>query len=288
MRKQLRLTPRPGSTFSPAPAWELLDERPGRSAIVVLAMDDARTEDSPFPEDSTRSFPTTEWSAVLAAGRTNCPTVAYALEKLCRTYWRPLYAFARRLGESPHDAEDATQSFFAHLFEKDVLKEAQREKGRFRSFLLAAFTNHLRNQWDRRSAKKRGGSYQIVSFDTAGFEENYRTPAAENLVAERLFDRQWALTVVETALERLRCEHESAGTTAYFEIFHEYLTRDVDPSLYERSVRKLQISEGAARVALHRLRRRFGTILRSEVAYTVSSSEEVEEELRYLLTTISE
>jgi len=203
-------------------------------------------------------------------------------------YWYPLYAFLRRQGASQHDAEDLTQSFFAHLFEKDGFKNLGKEKGKFRSFLLAACTNFLRDERDKAGAKKRGGEHRIVSLDVARAEEFYGSEPAQDIDPRRLFERRWAFTVAEAAMARLKSEYTEGGKQLLFEKLQPYLTREIDAQFYAAEAASLNLTEGAARVALHRMRRRFGALLRSEVAYTVSNRDEVEEELRHLLAAIAE
>lgn len=234
------------------------------------------------------AFPTTPWSVVLNAGSTDSPGAAHALERLCRMYWYPLYAFLRRQGASQHDAEDLTQSFFAHLFEKDAFKSLGREKGKFRSFLLAACTNFLRDEKDRACALKRGGMHTIISLDVAKAEEAYEREPAQYPDPQRLFERRWAFTLLNAAIARLRSEYEASGKLKLFEKLEPYLTREMDARFYSQEAAGMNLSEGAARVALHRMRRRFGALLRSEVAYTVSNDEEIEEELRQLLAAIAD
>jgi RNA polymerase sigma-70 factor (ECF subfamily) len=234
------------------------------------------------------AFPTTPWSVILNAGATDSPSAAHALERLCRMYWYPLYAFLRRQGTSQHDAEDLTQSFFAHLFEKDAFKSLGREKGKFRSFLLAACTNFLRDERDRAGAWKRGGMHTIISLDVARAEESYEKEPAHTTDPMKLFERRWAFTLLNAAIARLKSEYEAAGKLPLFEKLEPYLTREMDARFYSQEAAGLKLSEGAARVALHRMRRRFGALLRSEVAYTVSSDKEIEDELRQLLAAIAD
>lgn len=249
--------------------------------------------DTPLPDDATRSpngksgaFGTTHWSIVLQAGDNNSAAAQAALEKLCRTYWYPLYAFVRRQGGNPHDAEDLTQAFFVHLLEKDALKTVAREKGRFRSFLLATLTNFLNNERDKRQTIKRGGKLQLVSWDEVKAEDHYQHEPLDHITPEKLFERGWAFTVFEQALERLKKEHDGKKQPV-FEKLQPYLTREVEPGHLSLVSAELMMTEGAAKVALHRLRRRFGELLRSQVAYTVADPDLVEEEIRHLLTAIS-
>jgi DNA-directed RNA polymerase specialized sigma24 family protein len=233
------------------------------------------------------AFPTTPWSVVLNAGRTDSPGVAHALDRLCRLYWYPLYAYLRRNGVAVHDAEDLTQGFFAHLFEKNALQSIGQEKGKFRSFLLAACTNFLRDQRDKAGALKRGGAHTFIPLDVLTAEELYAKEIACPADPQKLFERRWAYTLINAAIARLQGEYEASGNHALFEKLEPYLTREMEGNFYAREAPGLGLSEGAVRVALHRLRRRFGVLLRSEVAYTVSSEEEIEDELRQLLAAVA-
>jgi DNA-directed RNA polymerase specialized sigma24 family protein len=238
--------------------------------------------------DLPAKFPTTQWTVVLAAGRTDSPQGARALERLCQTYWYPLYVFIRRRGHDAHTAQDLTQDFFAGLFERDALSGLSKERGRFRSFLLASLMNLLRNDWDKRSALKRGGGRKIISFDEIVPEERYRSEPVEGMTPGRLFERRWALLVIERVLKRLEVEHESEGKRDFFQIVRPFLTVEADAAARAQSAVQLNLSEGAFKVALHRFRRRFGELMRREVAHTVDSPEEVEAEIRHLLDVLCE
>jgi DNA-directed RNA polymerase specialized sigma24 family protein len=232
-------------------------------------------------------FTTTNWSAVIASGEADVDEATAALERLCGRYWYPIYAFIRRRGTGPHEAEDLTQAFFAHLLEKETLKKADRRKGKFRSFLLSSLTNFLTNEWDKRQTLKRGGRCQIICLDEASADELYRHEPVETLTPEKLFDRRWALLVVEGVFTRLRQEYAAAGKERLFSLMEPGLTGDLGAGTCSKWAAVLNTTEGAARVALHRLRRRFGELLRSEVAHTVASPEEVDQEIRHLLAVIS-
>lgn len=233
------------------------------------------------------SFATTHWSIVLAAGQGSHAHASAALERLCRMYWYPIYAFVRRRGTDRENAEDLTQSFFASLLEKEMLKKVDRQKGKFRSFLLAGLTNFLTNEWDKRKAIKRGGTREIVSLDEMAAEELYGQEPVGPLTAEKLFDRSWAFALLEQTLARLKQEYSAADKTELFARLEPELTREATPGLYSAKAAELNMSEAAVKVALHRLRRRFGELLRSEIAHTVSTPEEVDEEIRHLFASIS-
>lgn len=221
------------------------------------------------------------------AGKDNLPVAADALEKLCRRYWYPIYAFLRRRGLNRHDAEDLTQSFFAHLLEMDSLAKVDREKGKFRTFLLSALTNYLNNEWEKGQTAKRGGRRQIISLDEAAAEQLYSLELVEPSSPEKLFDRRWASAVVESVLARLREDYRAAGRTDLLAQLEPSLAEEPAAGRYADWAAALGLSEGAVRVALHRLRRRFGELLREEIAQTVASPAEVEEEIRHLFATIA-
>ncbi|MGA2246262.1 MAG: sigma-70 family RNA polymerase sigma factor [Verrucomicrobiota bacterium] len=233
-------------------------------------------------------FVTTLWSDVLAAGNDDFGKSAAALHRLCSAYWYPIYAYIRRRGSDAHEAEDLTQSFFAYLLEGQVLKKADQHKGRFRSFLLAAVSNFLNNEWDKRQTLKRGGQRQIISLDEATAEGLYRSEPAGNLTPEKLFDRQWAAMLVEKVLVLLREEYAAANNAGLLARLEPLLTQEIPPGLYTRLAGEFSMNEGAVKVALHRLRRRFGELLRREVGCTVADATSLEEEIRYLFSAISE
>jgi RNA polymerase sigma factor (sigma-70 family) len=234
-----------------------------------------------------RVFATTRWTVVLQAGGSTSAGSAAALEDLCRAYWYPLYSFARRRGLAPHDAEDLIQSFFAFLLEKDVIARADRERGRFRTFLLSALQNFHANERARAGTQKRGGGRTIVSFDELQAESSYQNEPANNLTPERLFDQKWATSLLEQVMQILRREYAAAGKVALFEELRGLLWGGRGDVGYEAIGRKLGTTEGAIKVAVHRLRARFKECLHDEVAHTVARPEEVEDELRHLLSALS-
>ena len=233
------------------------------------------------------AFSTTSWSVVLTAGQSDLAGAAAAMEQLCRKYWYPIYAFVRRRGSDRQEAEDLTQGFFAHLLEMDTLAKVDRRKGKFRTFLLSALTKYLSNERDKRQTLKRGGRRQIISLDEAAAEESYSLEPVEPSSPEKLFDRRWALTLVNGVLTRLRAEYRAAGKADLLAQLEPGLTQEAAPGRYPDWAAALGLSEGAVRVALHRLRRRFGELLREEIAQTVANPAEVDEEIRYLFAAIS-
>ena len=232
-------------------------------------------------------FLTTHWSVVLAAGRGDSTRARDALETLCRAYWYPLYAFVRRSGHGPHDAEDLVQAFFAQCLEKNYLGAADQAKGRFRSFLLVTLKRFLANEWDKARTRKRGGATPPISLDALTAEQRYALEPAEPLSADRLFERRWALTLLESVLARLRAEQVAAGRTEAFDLLKDSLIGGGHETSYAELAARLGTSEGAVKVAVHRLRRRYRELLEAEIANTVGSPEEVAEERRYLLSVLS-
>ena len=227
-------------------------------------------------------FVTTRWSLVLAAGLTTSAESEQALAHLCRTYWYPLYAFVRRQGHSPEDAEDLTQGFFARLLEKKALGAVEPEKGKFRSFLLAALKNFLANDWDRQHAAKRGGHHAFFSLDDDTAEDRFLREPSHDATPEKLYEQSWALTVLESVLRQLRKEYTTAGKGHLFEALQDHLIGDENAAAYASAAAQLGMKEGAVRMAVLRLRRHFGYLLRREIAHTVTDPGELEEELRYL------
>jgi RNA polymerase sigma-70 factor (ECF subfamily) len=247
----------------------------------------SQTLSSDAPSDAPGWFPHTRWSLVLAATQRPSPESAAALEVLCRAYWHPLYAFARRCGHSPHDAQDLTQEFFARLLEKRWLETADREKGRLRTFLVVALRNFMSKEWRRESARKRGGGQPHVPVDTAFAESGCAADAPAGLAPDEVFDRQWALTLLDLTLKRLRAEFAAAGKAADFETLKVCLMAGHGTLDYAALARALGCNAGAARVAVHRLRKRFRELSREEVSRTLAEGEDLEGELRYLASTLA-
>jgi RNA polymerase sigma-70 factor (ECF subfamily) len=208
-----------------------------------------------------------------------------ALAHLCETYWYPLYAFVRREGHAPDDAQDLTQEFFARLLEKNWLEAVDREKGKFRSFLLAAVRHFLANEWDRAHRLKRGGGVNIVSLDAQTAEDRYALEPADSMTADRIFERRWALTLLEQVLAGVRREFVAAGRETLFEELKVALTGGKVP--YAEVAARLNLSEGAVRVAVHRLRVRYRELLRAEIAETVSAEEEIDAEVQHLFAALA-
>jgi len=232
--------------------------------------------------DGGRSFAATRWTVVLTAGHGSSPQAGRALEELCLTYWYPLYAYVRRRGHSPHEAEDLTQEFFARLLARNYLADVDREKGKFRSFLLASLKHFLANEWDRARAAKRGGGQPHLSLDVETAETRYRSEPVDDLTPEKLLERQWALALLDQVLTRLQAEFVADGKEKQFDELKVWLTEGKGATSYAAMAARLGTTEGAAKVAVHRLRRRYRELLREEISHTVATPAEIEEEIRHL------
>jgi len=242
------------------------------------------------PEDAgtgAASFATTQWAAVIAAEHPSSPDGRQALEQLCRTYWYPLYAFLRRQDHSPEDAQDLVQGFFLHLLQREVLQTVERDRGRFRSFLLATFKHFVADERKRGQALKRGGGQQFISLDLDGAEGRFQQEAVDEATAEEHFDRRWALTILEQALERLRAECAVDARNEIFEQLKGFVTGEQGPMSYAEAAARLGLGTGAAKSAIFRLRHRYHELIREEVSHTVATPEEVEDELRYMVELFS-
>ena len=231
-------------------------------------------------------FVTTRWSVVLRAGQPDSPEALAALAELCRHYWFPLYAYARRQGCDVHDAQDLTQAFFGKLLEKNYLGVADRRRGRFRWFLLTAFKCFLANEWDRSQAQKRGGGQQIVSFDGMSAEERYRSEPEDNTSADQLFDRRWATDLLEGAREKLRAEYVGAERAERFKYLEAYLPGGQTTLSQAEVGAALGLTEGTVKQEVFKVRRRFGELLRDAVAETVAHPDEVDDEISYLIDVV--
>jgi RNA polymerase sigma-70 factor (ECF subfamily) len=231
-------------------------------------------------------FATTRWSVVLKVGRNDTTRSQAALEQLCRNYWPPLYAYVRRLGHSPENAQDLTQEFFARLLGQNVVAKADPERGRFRSFLLASLKNFLAHEREKARAQKRGGRVQIVPLDRGAAETTCVQSVAAEDTPDKAYDRQWALSLLDLTLRRLRKEYSDCGRDDLFLVLKDTLSGGRSGIPYRELGVRLAMSEGAVKVAAHRLRQRYREALREEIASTVSGPEEVEEELRHLFAAL--
>jgi RNA polymerase sigma factor (sigma-70 family) len=235
-----------------------------------------------------RGFTTTRWSLVIAAGRDATPTSRAALAELCELYWPPLYAYARRRGHAVEEAQDLTQAFFTRLLEKRAVQVADPQRGRFRSFLLTSFKHFTANEHDRGRAQKRGGGERPLSLDFEPVEARYAAEPADTLTPEALFERQWALGVLDRVLATLRAECEHAGKAVIFDRVKDIVIGEKHPGGYAALAHALGTSEGAIKVMIHRLRRRYQQLLRAEIAATVSNEPEIDEEIRHLIAVLTE
>jgi RNA polymerase sigma factor (sigma-70 family) len=233
-------------------------------------------------------FATTQWSIILAAADRKSPRSQEALAELCSTYWYPLYTFARRQGQPASQAEDLTQEFFVRLLEKSYLSDAEPERGRFRTFLLVCFKRFLANDHDRSMALKRGGDRKTVPLDFTDAESRYRLEPAHSATPERIFERRWALTLLDQVLTRLADEYRQAGKGARFDQLKVFLVADSSGLSYSDLAARLQLSEGAIKVAVHRLRQRYGQLLTSEVARTLERPADATDEIQRLFAVLRE
>ncbi len=227
-------------------------------------------------------FATTHWTVVLAAGKRHTPQAAGALEELCRTYWFPLYAYVRRRGHAKADAEDLTQAFFARLLEKNFLAGVGSEKGKFRAFLLAALKHFLANEWDKSQAQKRGGGAAHFSLDWQTADTKFQVAATSEPSPDKAFDREWALALLAKVIERLQKECAADGKGKLFEQLKTFLMAGGGDSAQAEVAKSLGMEEGAVRVAIHRLRKRYRALLRDEIAHTLSDDAMVEAEMQAL------
>ena len=232
-------------------------------------------------------FATTHWTAVLAAGRGDSPQADTALEELCRTYWYPLYVYVRRRGHSREDAEDLTQGFFARLLEKNFLEGINSEKGKFRAFLLMALKRYMSNEWDRANTLKRGGGIAPLSLDWQSAETRYQINPADNLSPDKLFDRTWAVIVLERVITRLRDENVNDGKADQYDKLKPFLMLGKGEIPYASAAADLKMTEGAVRVAVHRLRQRYRELLRDEISQTLSNPAHADEEMQALFSALS-
>jgi RNA polymerase sigma factor (sigma-70 family) len=234
--------------------------------------------------DDPARFHTTRWSAIFVAAQSQLPGSQAALTDLYRLYWYPLYAFARRRGYGPHDAQDLTQGFFLHLLEHRALRQVQPLKGKFRSFLLASFQNFILDEASRARCLKRGGNREFVFLDAEDAESRYRLEPADVLTAEKIYDARWAMTLLGHAVERLRQEYATRGEIARFSVLQEFVGvgKGKTPPSYEEVARSLQVSVGAAKTLIHRFRKQYAAILREEIGRTVTDPAEIEQEIHAL------
>ena len=254
---------------------------------------DQRFQQTPPSEPTDRGnptevwFATTHWSVVLAARDMASSEADVALAELCRTYWYPLYAFVRRKGHDSHDAQDLTQSFFARLLEKNYVAQVDRDRGRFRTFLLAALTHFLADEWDKAQRQKRGGGRKMISFDAASAEERYRLEPIDELDAAKLYERRWVTTLFDQVLARLEQEFRDSGKGGLFDRLKGSLLADDSALSHAELGVRLGLSVDVVKQTVHRMRRRYRELFREEIAQTVAGPGEVEDELKHLFAVLS-
>ena len=242
------------------------------------------TQTSTAPGDV---FATTHWTVVLAAGKRSTPQADVALEQLCRTYWFPLYAYVRRRGHTKEDAEDLVQAFFARFLAKNYLAGLSAERGRFRAFLLASLKHFLINDWKKSQRQKRGGGEAALSLDWQTADTKFQVAATNEPSPDKAFDREWALALLAKVIERLQKECEADGKAKLFGQLKTFLTADKDGTAQSEAAKVLGMEEGAVRVAIHRLRKRYRELLRAEIAWTLADAADVDEEMRALFGAFS-
>ncbi len=243
------------------------------------------------PEETSRPknyFATTHWSVVLRAGASDTTRAGEALARLCQTYWYPLYCYVRRRGVSAHDAEDLTQGFFAQLLERRSLAHANPDAGRFRSFILTALNNFLINEWQRARAKKRGGEAQNLSLDLAAAEQRFDLEPPDHSSPDKIFERQWALALLNEVLNRLQTEYQVEDKAELFSALKQTLAGSRESQPYAELAAKLGMTVSALKVAVHRLRKRYRELIRAEIAHTVGRADEIDAEMRHLFSALSE
>jgi len=245
------------------------------------------TTDAPATSAPGDIFATTHWTVVLAAGRRHTPQADAALEVLCRTYWFPLYAYVRRRGHTKEDAEDLTQAFFARLLGKNFLAGLDSEKGKFRAFLLASLKNFLANEWDKTQSQKRGGGETPLSLDWQTADTKFQVAATAGPSPDQAFDREWALALLAKVIERLEAECAAEGKAKLFEQLKRFLTAGKGEAAQSEVAKTLGLEEGAVRVAVHRLRKRYRGLLREEITQTLADPAQADEEMRALFGAFS-
>jgi RNA polymerase sigma-70 factor (ECF subfamily) len=244
-----------------------------------MAADQDRADGS---GESAAAFATTHWSIVVCAAQPTSPQAKEAMEILCRTYWYPLYAHVRRRGYAAPEAQDLTQEFFVRLLSNHYLAHADRARGRFRSYLLVALNHFLTDEWRQAQAAKRGGGQPLISLDANTAESRYALELASDLTPERIYERAWALTLLDQAISKLKEECRTAGKGPHFDLLESFLTNEATQSVCAAAGAQLGMTAGAVAVAIHRLRQRYRELVREAVAHVVANPAEVEDEIRWL------
>jgi len=237
------------------------------------------------PLDQRAEFTTTHWSVVLTAGKGSSPTAQQALEQLCRAYWYPLYAYVRRYGHNPEDAQDLTQEFFARFLSRNYLQLADHTRGRFRTFLLSSLKHFLVSEWKKANSERRGGRQTILSLDEASAESRYASEPADHESPDSLFDKRWAATLLAQTLTKLHAEFAAGEKSRLFDTLKMIVWGEQKQD-YAQLAASLGMTEGALKVAVHRFRQRYGELLRTEVANTVRTPTEIDDEVRYLISVL--
>jgi RNA polymerase sigma-70 factor (ECF subfamily) len=254
-------------------------------SVILRALNDS---DQPSESAPVGCFHTTHWTEVLAAGEANSPGACEALARLCQTYWLPVYAFIRKRGHAPHQAQDFTQEFFAEFLEKGRVAQAVRERGRFRSFLMSSVQNFLRDAHDRNQAQKRGGGVPLISLHDQDAEALYLQVHADDADPAVVFDQRWASTLLQTVLFRLRDEFVMGGKLPLFEALQSHIWGDADSLPYPVLAEQFGMSVANVKITAHRLRVRYRELLREEIARTVSHPGEIDDEIRHLMQVVSQ
>jgi RNA polymerase sigma-70 factor (ECF subfamily) len=249
-------------------------------------MDDVGPTESGFVAQSP-VFATTHWSVVLGAGDASSPEAEAALTRLCKAYWLPVYAFVRKRGHSPEQAQDLTQGFFANFLEKQHVTKANRERGRFRSFLMTSVENFLRDEHDRAQAQKRGGGRKVISLDEQGTEARYLQEPTTEMDPAKAFEQRWAATLLNTVLSRLQAEFGGTGRGDLFEALQAHLWGDAESTPYPELAERFHLTLANVKTTAHRLRQRYRELLREEIAHTVALPSQVDDEIRHLMQVVS-
>lgn len=235
-----------------------------------------------------RQFATTHWSVVRAINQENNALAVSALQELCQTYWYPLYTFVRRQGNDANAAADLTQAFFADLLQREDLRKVDPSFGKFRSFLLAALKHFISNEWDKSRALKRGGGKPSLSLDFGEADNRYRLEPSHDQTPELIFEKQWAKTLLERVSEILRSDYADRGKAHQFDKLKKFLAGKSNEETLAQAAEQLSMSEVAVKVAVHRMRQKFGEILRAEIANTVATAEEIDSEIQHLFDVFRE